>query len=75
MLEQLLAEIQKGGTFEVAALAARFGTTPGLVQAMLEHLQRSGHIQPYQTCGSPCSGCSLQKSCLHSAQTPRLWQG
>ena len=41
MLEQLLKEIRAGGTLETGKLAARLGTTPQLIEAMLEHLQRA----------------------------------
>ncbi|MDP2994886.1 MAG: hypothetical protein Q8N46_07170 [Anaerolineales bacterium] len=63
MLEKLLTEIRSGGTFETGVLAARLGTTPELVQAMLEYLRRAGYIQPYRTCGDACGGCSLRKEC------------
>lgn len=54
MLQKLLAEIRSGGTFEVSDLAARLGTTPALVQAMLEHLQRAGQLSAIQTGGCAC---------------------
>lgn len=63
MLEKLLDEIRAGGTFEVGSLAARLGTTPKMVEAMLEHLQRAGRLDTYQTCGDSCSGCSLRSDC------------
>jgi hypothetical protein len=63
MLEKLLAEIRSGGSFETGRLAARLGTTPEMVSAMLEHLQRSGYIRPYETCGEGCGGCSLRAGC------------
>jgi DNA-binding IscR family transcriptional regulator len=65
MLEKLLAEIRSGGTIETGELASRLGTTPELLHAMLEHLQRSGFIQPYQACGDACGGCGLSKTCSH----------
>lgn len=73
MLEQLVSEIRAGGTLETRALAARLGTTPQLVEAMLEHLQRSGLIQNYVTCSDGCLGCSLQDACKKPG-TIRLWQ-
>lgn len=63
MLERLLAEIRSGGTFETGVLAARMGTTPEMLIAMLDHLRRSGYIQPYRTCGDACGGCGLRKDC------------
>ena len=50
MLEKLLEEIRRGGTLETGALAKKLGTTPQMVQVLLEHLQRTGHISPYQGC-------------------------
>ncbi|MFI4919941.1 MAG: FeoC-like transcriptional regulator [Legionellales bacterium] len=74
MLEKLVEEIRKGGTLETGLLAARLGASPQLVQAMLEHLQRSGLIQPYLNCDtSGCQSCGLHEAC--SSQTAvRLWQ-
>jgi hypothetical protein len=75
MLEQLVREIRSGGTLETGELAARLGTTPQLVEAMLEHLQRTGLIQAYIRCGDGCQGCSLQDACKKpAAGTVRLWQ-
>jgi len=77
MLEKLLNEIRSGGTFETSVLAARLGTTPGLVEAMLEHLQRTGHLRPYETCADACGQCSLKNDCktLNQSNRIRLWQG
>ncbi len=75
MLEQLLNEIRAGGTLETDALATRLGTTPQLIEAMLEHLQRSGLIQSYVNCNDGCLGCSLQDMCKKTPGGVRLWQG
>ncbi|MGZ9235106.1 MAG: FeoC-like transcriptional regulator [Anaerolineales bacterium] len=75
MLEQLLKEIRAGGTLETGDLAIRLGTTPQLIEVMLEHLQRSGLIQAYVSCSDRCLGCSLQDSCNKgSSGMIRLWQ-
>lgn len=74
MLERLVHEIRAGGTLETGALAERLGTTPQLVEAMLEHLQRSGLIQAYVSCSDGCLGCSLQDACKKTSGTIRLWQ-
>jgi FeoC-like transcriptional regulator len=75
MLEQLVKEIRVGGTLEIGTLAARLGTTPQLIEAMLGHLQRSGLIQAYVSCSDSCQGCSLQDACNKQDQsTIRLWQ-
>lgn len=77
MLEQLLAEIRAGGTLETGTLAAKLGTTPEMVEAMLEHLQRAGYLQPYRPCGDGCAGCDLKSGCkiMDQAYGARLWQG
>ncbi len=76
MLQRLLAEIRLGGTLEVNSLAARLETTPELVTVMLEHLQRAGHLRPYETCADACGGCSLKSACQAKGQTgARLWRG
>lgn len=75
MLEQLVSEIRAGGTLETGALAARFGTTPQLIEAMLGHLQRAGMIQSYAGCSDGCLGCSLQDACKkQTTGAVRLWQ-
>jgi hypothetical protein len=76
-LEKLPAEIRSGGIFETGVLAARLGTTPELVETMLEHFQHSGHFRPYQVCGDACGGYSLKKECktAHQTDVVRLWQG
>lgn len=75
MLEQLMQEIRAGGTLETRTLATRLGTSPQLIQAMLEHLQRSGLIQPYTNCSDGCQGCNVRDACTKPARSDiRLWQ-
>lgn len=76
MLEQLISEIRAGGTLETKTLATRLGTSPQLIEAMLEHLQRNGLIQAYDNCGDGCEGCSLKSGCSPGgkAGAVRLWQ-
>ena len=76
MLEKLLHEIRAGGTLETATLAARLDTTPQLIEAMLEHLQRSGLIKDYVNCGDGCQGCNVRDACVKQTRSKvRLWQG
>jgi hypothetical protein len=63
MLEKILSELRAGGTFETGELAVRLGTTPELLVAMLEHLQRSGHIHSFNACSDTCAGCNLSNTC------------
>ena len=75
MLEQLLTEIRRGGPLEVNALAARLNTSPRLVAAMLEHLERSGVLSAYLGCADGCQGCGLKDTCGAPTGGARLWQG
>jgi hypothetical protein len=76
MLEKLMQEIREGGTLETARLAQKLGTTPGMIEAMLEHLRQMGFIKAYETCGDGCSGCSLSTMCKKDVQSGQvqLWQ-
>lgn len=73
MLEHLLAEINNGGTLEIKSLAERLGTSPAMIEALLQHLARMGKLQIADTCQSDsCSGCSLSSAC-HSPSL-KMWK-
>jgi hypothetical protein len=77
MIEKLLYEIRRGGPLELKTLASHLGTSPEMVTAMLEHLQRLGYIQPYgETCGTGCGGCAFSQACSINPVTSqiRLWR-
>ena len=77
MLERLLAEIRSGGPLEINSLATRLETSPAMVAALLEHLERLGYIQAYEdACGDGCRGCSLSQTCSPGASLGkvRLWK-
>jgi DNA-binding Lrp family transcriptional regulator len=77
MLEQLLAEIRAGGALEASKLAARLNTTPQMVEALLEHLQRAGVLRAYETaCSDGCDGCRLKGFCApdSSHSSVQIWQ-
>ena len=76
MLELLMDEIRKGGTLEVNQLAKKLDTTPQLVEMMIEHLQNSGVVKPYETCADGCSGCQLSSACSHTKGNgvTQIWQ-
>ena len=73
MLERILTEIDRGGTLDTTSLAARLDTSPQLVAAMLEHLERIGLIRSYVNCADGCGGCSLRGNCQAPGDV-RLWQ-
>ena len=76
MLDRLLSEIRKGGSFEIGSLAKKLGTTPGMVEAMLEHLEGRGFLHPYRCNKEECRGCTIQGECITTPKGNqiRLWQ-
>ncbi|MBN1180111.1 MAG: hypothetical protein JXD18_12940 [Anaerolineae bacterium] len=73
MLNNLLVLLQTGGTHRVADLARELDTTPEMVEAMLESLERMGKLQPVErTCGGACGTCSLAGLCA-AGNNNRVW--
>ena len=76
MLERLLDRVEAGGTMEVGALAAELGTSPAMIEAMLDHLERRGSVQRCVSPASVCAACGLGASCdIKPEDRMRLWQG
>ncbi len=74
MIEKLLSAIRSGGTVQPAALAARLNVSPGLVEMMLEDLERRGLLVQVNTqCGEPCGGCPLVGECAVTNPQGRMW--
>ncbi len=74
MLNQLLDEIAKGDALDIDGLAVRLHTSPGMVKAMLEHLERNGTLAQFLSCGDSCSGCGLAAQCHSNEKGNRLWE-
>ncbi len=73
MLETLLAMLRRGGTRRLGDLALELGTTPELVEMMLEDLTRMGYLRPVDgQCGDRCSACPLKGTCA-VAGGGRVW--
>ncbi len=73
MLERLLALVQAGGTYHIGDLAATLDTSPELVAAMLENLQRLGYLKNVaDICQDGCTGCPLAGDC-HMPANGKLW--
>ncbi len=75
MLERLLAELRSGGTLPPAILAARLGVSTGMVEMMLEDLERRGMLRRLNDqCGSACNSCPVATSCApHGGGKARVW--
>ena len=73
MLERLLALVRAGGTYHIGDLATTLDTSPELVAAMIENLQRLGYLKTVDnTCKDGCNGCPLVSSCSKPANG-KLW--
>lgn len=73
MLERLLTELKEGQTVTIAGLATRLETTPGLIQMMLEHLERQGQVETVELCQEGCSACPLSSLCS-AEKRQQFWQ-
>ena len=73
MLEQLLRQIQQGGTYSVSVLARQLDVSEALVMQMLADLARMGYLRRVEAdCQAQCSGCAEGAACVpHRAE--RLW--
>lgn len=85
MIERLLDLLHAGGVYRVADLARELDTTPALVEAMLENLERMGYLRRTdggasgQWCRGTevrkslggCEGCALAGAC--AAAGSRVW--
>jgi hypothetical protein len=64
MLEQLMKQIQQGGTTSVPALARQLSVSETLVEQMLAELTRLGYLRPLESCSpEACTGCPQNTSC------------
>jgi predicted ArsR family transcriptional regulator len=73
MLNRLLDLLRSGGTRRVADLARELGTTPELVEMMLEDLCRMGHLKRVGgACGGKCTTCSVAGLCA-AGGADKLW--
>jgi hypothetical protein len=68
MIDDLLTLLRSGGARRVGDVARELGTTPAMVEAMLEALSRMGYLQRLnQTCGDQCGACPLAGTCKAEA--------
>jgi len=76
MLQQLLAEIKRGGTLNAATLAARLHVSPTLIEMMLEDLERRGKLSRLKSqCSSGgCGDCPAATACTpQKRERGRVW--
>lgn len=64
MLGRVLDKLREGGTHTVEGLARELGTTPALVEAVLEDLARRGYLKPLAgSCSGQCRSCPIGGGC------------
>jgi DNA-binding Lrp family transcriptional regulator len=79
MLSRLLDLLREGGTRRISDLARELGTTPELVEAMLEDLTRMGYIKRVTSqCSEKCSACPISDTCAaggssHGGGNGEIW--
>ncbi len=74
MLGQLLKILQQGGTRRVTDLAQDLGTTPELIEMMLEDLVRMGYLKRVggECPETSCKACPLAGLCA-AGSSGQLW--
>jgi predicted ArsR family transcriptional regulator len=73
MLSKLIELLLAGGTHRVSDIAHSLGTTPQLVEAMLEDLTRMGYLRQLGTqCEGQCKMCPVAGMCTAEANG-RVW--
>jgi DNA-binding Lrp family transcriptional regulator len=79
MLNRLLDLLREGSARRIEDLARELDTTPGLVEAMLEDLDRMGYVKRVSAqCSDACAECHLSSMCAagggsFDASRGQLW--
>jgi predicted transcriptional regulator len=73
MLTQLLDLLRADRTRSVDELAQKLDTTPEMVYAMMENLERMGFVRQVDTgCEKACESCALSNMCTRIGKS-RMW--
>lgn len=73
MLERLLELLRTGSAYRIADLARELETTPALIEAMLEDLERMGYLRSVAWgCPRECAACVWAESCK-ATNGGRVW--
>lgn len=64
MFNRLLMILKRGGTVTVNQLARELGTTPEVVDGMIDQMARQGWLHALSaSCDSTCGACALARDC------------
>lgn len=76
MLTRLLDLLREGGTRRISDLAQELGTTPELVETMLEDLGRMGYVKHVASqCSEACATCPMSDMCAAGGSSPGSGNG
>jgi len=76
VLDRLLELLREGGTHRISDIAQELGTTPQLVEAMLEDLARMGYVKRVAAqCSGKCTTCPVSQTCTVGGgeSNGRIW--
>lgn len=74
MFDKLIARLKQGNTVTIDQLARELGTSPEVVNGMIDHMTRHGWLRSLSaSCDSTCSACVFARDCTR-ATTSRVWQ-
>ncbi len=72
-LEKLLKRLANGQDHTLNDMASELGVPPGLVEQMLDDLERGGYVRRIEAvCGERCETCPYQGRC-GITQGGRIW--
>jgi len=75
MLDRLIVAINRHHTLDAKFLATTLGTTPRMVESMIETLICLGKLKRMDLCSSSqCGNCPVTQSCSRSEGKAQIWQ-
>ena len=74
MFDKLITLLKRGGTVTIDQVARELGTSPEVVNGMIDHMTRQGWLRSMSpSCDSMCSACVFARDCTR-ATTSQVWQ-
>lgn len=74
MLQQILNAFDQHLTLNTFQLARQLETSPELIEAMLDHLERIGAIQAVEAGEEGCSACPMVGACSGCNRSLKMWR-
>jgi len=74
MFDKLMMILKRGGTVTLDQMARELGTSPEVVDGMIDHMTRQGWLRAMSaSCDTMCSACMFARDCTR-AENGRVWQ-